>query len=72
MTTSQNPLGSPDAPQRHDPTPTSCAAEQHQRRRYVYAQRTPPTTPRRTKTQLIGRAGRRVPGGTAAEQSRRP
>ena len=70
MTTSQNPPGSPDASQQHDSPPTPRAAEQHQRRRYVYAQR---TTPRRTKTQLIGRAGRRVPGGAAAaEQSRRP
>ena len=70
MTTSQNPPGSPDASQLHDSPPTPRGAEEHERRRYVYAQR---TTPRRTKTQLIGRAGRRVPGGAAAaEQSRRP
>ena len=70
MTTSQTLPGSPDASQRHDSPLTPRAAEQHQRRRYVYAQCTPP---QRTKTQLIGRAGRRVPGGAAAaEQSRRP
>ena len=62
MRTSQHPLSHPDAPQQHDLTSTPRAAGQHQRRRYVYAQRTPPTVARRMKTQLIGRAGQRVPG----------
>jgi hypothetical protein len=67
-TAPQRPLGPPDISQQQPPDPSSTSAEQGQRRRYVCTRRTQPSTTRRTKSKLIDREGRRVPGPTEAEE----
>ena len=63
--------GPPDAPQRApDPSSTPDEAEQGQCR-YVYKRRTQPSMTRRTKTTLIDREGRRVPGPTGGSAKKR-
>jgi len=62
----QRPLGHPNTLLRA-PKPTliprtpAIVPRQEQSHRYVYEQRTQPTTLRRTRTQLVGRGGQQVP-----------
>jgi hypothetical protein len=65
----QRPLEPPDGPQQPpDMSDTPPGTEQGQRRRYVYKRRTQPSMARRTKTTLIDREGRRMPGPAEAEE----
>ena len=67
----QRAPGPPDAPQQApDPSSTPDEAEQGQRR-YVYKRRTQPSMTRRTKTTLIDREGRSVPGPTGGSAKKR-
>ena len=70
----QGPLGPPDVLQQQPPDSNSTPDEAKQgQRRYVYKRRAQPSMTRRTKTTLIDREGRSVPGPTEAEaQTRKP